>query len=172
MTAMVNLINTDESNGNDDEFESDIEVSDGNGGNGSDSDWSDENEVDDLYKLPHFFFEMKTDDFDVNALLQFDAPDDISEAESDGAASPEEVYAILDETGEFKRTRGTVQCTQCLHTLNIIGIWCVVHTAHFIIGNLRRTELNLCLILFSLEFKNIFLSCSWKITMKYIDAVK
>lgn len=142
MTAMVNLINTCESNvdhstsghefenrietdetDNDDNSDSNDDADDGDNLQDSDSEYNDNIDTADLYELPESFFDMNADDS-----LQLDEADNISEAESDDEERRQEVNAILDETDEFERLLKDLEKRFSVLTMNIKGIRCAVHT--------------------------------------------
>lgn len=161
MTAMVNLINTQASNtdnnANECEGEKDIEIpsdddnsadDDNQNDYGSDSENSDEDGTDHLYEIPDSFFDMRMDDCDdinTNGLFQSVGANDmdISETDSDDAERRQEANAILNETDELERTLKELENRFSLHTLNINGIRCAVHTLQLAIHDaLKETKLN------------------------------
>lgn len=101
-----------------------------------------------LYKIPDNFFDMSTefDSFDNdnrNDSPQFEAEDDGSDLDSDDEERHQTVNAILDETIEFERLLKDLEKRFSIHTLNINGIRCAVHTLQLAIRDaLKETGLN------------------------------
>lgn len=160
MTAMVNLMNTQTSNadsiGNECEVEKNIEsASDDDNSDynhdqndyASDSDNSDEDVPGNLYEIPDSFFDMRMDDCDdISTNDSFQSIGaiemDVSETESDDAERRQEADAILNETDDFERILKELESRFSLHTLNINGIRCAVHTLQLAIHDaLKETEL-------------------------------
>lgn len=161
MTAMVNLINTHalnaDNNGNESEVERNVETAadddnsnadDNNDQNDySDSDNSDEDVTENLYEIPDSFFDMRMDDADdtnTNNFFQSAGANDmdISETESDDAERRQEADAILNETDDFEHILKELESRFSVHTLNINGIRCAVHTLQLAIHDaLKETEL-------------------------------
>lgn len=149
MSAMVNLMNANESNANRERVEERIETpdddDDDNEEDGSDSDWSDEDETDDPYEIPKAFFDMATDypHEDDNGCLEFDAADDNSEADSEENERLNDANELLNETDDLNRLLKELEKRFSVHTLNINGIRCAVHTLQLAIRDaLKETELN------------------------------
>lgn len=144
MSAMVNRINDYCANG--DEFENRIEASGSNDESDSDSDkdgdcddHEDEVESENRRETSNYFFDSSAFDFGVNTS---DDDDHISLAESFESDRFEEVNDILNEANEFESLLKDLERRFSIHTLNIHGIRCAVHTLQLAIKDaLEETSL-------------------------------
>lgn len=143
MAAMVNRMNALESNVNEShQSENELGPVDSDD---EDSDCTDENDLCEFDEFPSTLFNMGTNDVNDNlsdTSHQSNAADNISEAESDGAEQRQEADAILNETEEFERILKELETRFSIHTLNINGIRCAVHTLQLAIRDaLKATGL-------------------------------